>query len=397
MAQRMPVVTVENGVTMVANPGTHIADSLGLIINSPASVRIGVLNGPREYMIGKLAGMHRRSDGSTLLADATTHEVRVFDDSGRFVRLAGGAGTGPGEYNWLTGVFPHSADSVVIMDHEGSRATIVDTTLSFVRRYRVVLKETRAVYPMTSHRLIGFFDDGTSLVSDYLNVCGAHRMEGFCEDSVAFFRVTEDGTLLSRFGRFVYSRSESRRGAVNISIREPHPQAFWTVQGARFYYADAARFEVRVFLANGTLERVISVAGAVPRYDRSVVFPPTTPPASADAKIQAAIQASAQLRSEIELPREFPAFSDLLVDAVGRIWLREYYPPGRKDGGPHWFVFEPDGRLNYRVRLPSSTMRSRRTYTTLHPQIGADFILAAERDADGVESVALYRFSVRGR
>jgi hypothetical protein len=42
-------------------------------------------------------------------------------------------------------------------------------------------------------------------------------------------------------------------------------------------------------------------------------------------------------------------------------------------------------------------MRSRRTYTTLHPQIGADFILAAERDADGVESVALYRFSVRGR
>jgi hypothetical protein len=128
MAQRMPVVTVENGVTMVANPGTHIADSLGLIINSPASVRIGVLNGPREYMIGKLAGMHRRSDGSTLLADATTHEVRVFDDSGRFVRLAGGAGTGPGEYNWLTGVFPHSGKDSGFEEPTADDADIVIDT-----------------------------------------------------------------------------------------------------------------------------------------------------------------------------------------------------------------------------------------------------------------------------
>jgi hypothetical protein len=392
-----PVVTVENGVTMVSNPGLEMADSLAIVIDTVPVTRIGVVRGPEDYMIGRLGGMLRRSDGSIVIADAASHQVKVYDESGQFVRVAGGAGEGPGEYNWLTHVLPHSADSVVIMDHEGSRASVVDASLTFNRRYRVLLNETRATYPMTSHRLVGFFDDGTLLVSDYLNVCGANRSEGFCEDSVAFYRVEEDGTVRSRFGKFVYSRSESRRGEVNVGIREPHPQAFWTVKGSRFYYADASRFEVRVFLSDGTLERVISLATQIPQYDRSEVFPPRAASGGdQDAKTQKAMLALDQMFAEIPLPSSFPAFSDMLIDDAARVWVREYLPSARlRDTSPRWFVFDADGRLLYSVRSPPYMMRTRQTYTTLHPQIGTDFILTSARDQDGVESVVLYKYSIR--
>ena len=100
--------------------------------------------------------------------------------------------------------------------------------------------------------LVGFFADGSVLMSDYLNVCGAAR-DGFCEDSVAFFRTDQEGNTLARFGSFVYGRTESRSGRPNVTFGEPHPQALWTVHGSRFYYADAKRFEIRVFDLDGAL------------------------------------------------------------------------------------------------------------------------------------------------
>jgi hypothetical protein len=352
-------------------------------------------------MIGRLGGILRRSDGSILIADAAAHELRIFDDSGRFLRRAGGPGQGPGEYNWLTHVLPHAADSIAVMDGEGGRATILGPDLAFARRYRPRLVETRATYPMTSHSLIGYFDDGSLAVSDYLNVCGPRRMEGFCEDSVAFYRVDEDGNVLARFGSYVYSRDESQRGEVNVSVYEPYPQAFWTVRGSRFYYADAKRFEVLVFRKDGSLERVMRVAEAAPGYSRDDIFPPP-PVASAegapqqDARMVAARRQMSLLHASLQMPDSFPAFSDLLVDEVGNVWLREYLPaPILSTRAPRWFIFDSEGRLSHAIRSPSFLVRARRSYTDMHPQIGADFILATSRDENGVESVVLHRLTRR--
>ncbi len=391
-----PRITIENGVTIVENAGLHMADTAALSIDTAAVVRIGVVAGAAEYMIGTLVGMLRRSDGTILIADAMAHELRLFDSTGKFLKRVGREGVGPGEYGWLTHIYPHGGDSIAVMDNEGSRASILDPALGFVRRYRPKLKETRAKPPMTSHVHEGYFSDGSLLISDFLNVCGGSRREGFCEDSVAFFRVDEEGNTLARFGSFVYSRSERRRGVVNVAFDEPHPQVIWAARGERFYYADAKRFEVKVFRLDGSLERVIRVADEAPKYDRADVFPASsgsTAP-SPDAKLAEARRAMRELYDQAQLPEVFPSFSDMMVDQSGGIWLREYLPAGLMAGTqPRWFVFDVDGRLRYSLRSPPFLVRRHAPYVHMKPQLGDNFVLTSARDADGVESVVVYRLN----
>lgn len=399
--RRSIVERVEDGVTIVEHTDLDGADTLSWTIDTTDVVRIGVMEGPEEEMIGRLAGYLTRPDGTILLADGVAHELRVFDRDGGFVRSVGRAGEGPGEYGWLYGLRRYAGDSVAVLDNEGSRVTILGPDLEYVRRYHPRLQETRATPPMTSHRLIGFFDDGQALVSDYLNVCGARRREGFCEDSVAFFRTDTAGASTTRFGRFVYSRDEGTRASgVGIRIAEPHPQAMWAVRGDRFFYGDAKRFEILVYRADGTLDRIIRVAGEAPRYPREDVLPPPTrPPGMEDTpETRAMMEAVARFHREVALPDSFPAFSDLLVDTEGNLWVREYLPRTRwgSDGPPRWFVFDPEGHLTHALRSVPGMLRSFRPYTQLTPQIGADHVLGSTEDELGVERLVLYRLRKGG-
>jgi hypothetical protein len=349
-------------------------------------------------MIGRLAGLLRRADGGILVADALANEVRLFDAEGRFVRSVGRSGDGPGEYGGIANLFATGGDSLVVTDRENSRATVLDSELEYVRRYQTRLSATVAAPGGSSHSLIGFFADGTPLFYDFLNTCGESRMDGFCQDSTAFFRADEAGDVLASFGRYVYSRSETypvQRGLIT-GWNEPHGQAIWSVQGDRFYYADARRFEYHVFLADGTLERVVRVDAPLPAYSREEVLP-QRPASRADERSQEAGRVRNEAIRSAVLPDTVAWFSDMLVDEVGHVWIREYLPPGRSDlPPPRWFIFDPEGRLRYAVRSPPALVRSPATWTRMNPQIGEDFILAPVRDDYGVERVELYRL-VRGR
>ena len=391
-------IRVENGVTIVENAGLQVADSTAWILDTVPSVRIGMLEGPEEYVFGRLAGTLLLPGDSILVADATAHELRLFDPGGKFVRKIGRHGEGPGEFNWLTSVHAYAADSIIIMDHESSRANVLGPDFGYARRFRPSLKETRAKPPFTSHSLIDYFHGGRPLMSDYLSVCDETRSNGFCEDSVAFFATDEAGTTKARFGQFVYSRNQTFRVDAGLSTgwAEPHPQAIWAVRGNRFYYGDAKRFEILVFDATGKLERRIRVNHVTPRYERSDVWPPPdgTRPPPRDPRAARARAVALEAQANATLPDTFPAFSDLLVDHDGNIWVREYLPQRlARITRPRWFVFDPEGRLRWSLRSAPGMQRTFRPSTSMSPQIGTDRVLASERDADGVESVAIYRLN----
>jgi hypothetical protein len=253
---------------------------------------------------------------------------------------------------------------------------------------------------MTSHRLLGFLGSGRPLVSDYLNVCGPRRQDGFCEDSVAFYVTDDTGATVGRLGRFVYSRHESLllRPGRSTAWAEPHPQAIWRVGRERFYYADAKRFEIRVFHDDGTLERVIRVAGESPPYSHDEVFPPHTVRVTAtngrgtsdDARRASEAMANARM------PDTFPAFSDLLVDAADNIWVREYLPASRLGTErPRWFVFDSVGVLRRSLRLPPRMLGGFRPWSRGAPEIGDDHVLTSMSDEDGVQSVVVFRLRKR--
>src|SRR5688500_10429540 len=118
-------IRVENGVTVVENPGLHIADSLAWSIDTTDVVRIGMADGPDEYVFSKLVGILFLPGDEILIADGTAHELRIFDVRGQFVRKTGRRGGGPGEFTYLSNVLHYFGDSILVIDREGGRANVL--------------------------------------------------------------------------------------------------------------------------------------------------------------------------------------------------------------------------------------------------------------------------------
>ena len=391
-------IRVENGVTIVENPGLHLADSLAWSIDTTDAVRIGMVDGPDEYVFGRLVGALFLPNNEILVADGIAHELRVFDVNGTFLRKTGRRGGGPGEYTYLSNVLNYAGDSILVLDREGGRANVLDPNLVYARQFRPKLLESRTKPPGSSDSLIGFFDDGSAFFTDYLGICRTLTglPEGMCVDSVAFFTADQAGATRARFGHFAYERSEHFKVGPGhyTGWREPHPQPIWAIHGNRFYYADAARFEILVFKNDGALERRIRVNHTAPRFEKDVVWPRTEAPPDARADMRRDFEVRNNAQAAASLPDTFPSLSDLVVDQAGNIWVREYLPPGlMQESPPRWFVFDPEGRLRWSLRSPAGMVRAVRTFSRLAPLITEDRILAPARDSDGVESVVVYRLS----
>ncbi len=62
------------------------------------SAVVGVLEGPREQMFGKVSDVVVDSSNSIYVLDSYSHAVRVFGRDGQYIASVGAAGRGPGEF-----------------------------------------------------------------------------------------------------------------------------------------------------------------------------------------------------------------------------------------------------------------------------------------------------------
>lgn len=144
------------------------------------------------------------------------------------------------------------------------------------------------------------------------------------------------------------------------------------------------RFELRsIDLTSGTLTRVVRVQGlertATPEVAQSVYDQAMEEAEGADER--------SWLRTWFELspiPDLEPAFDLLEVDALGRLWVREWTPSGN---GSTWWVFAPEGDLLGSVAAPAGL-----TIT----DASCDHVLGVERDDLGVDYVVRYSLDVLG-
>ena len=233
---------IEDGVVIAENAGLYMADTLAWTIDTTDVVKIGLLDGPEEYIFGRIGGVLITPEGHIMVGDALFKELRLFDEKGQFVRRVGREGEGPGEFDGITGLLRMDGDTIAVTDQSNQRVDLLDPSFGFVRRFRPNLSETVAPPGMTADKLEGVFADGLPLMSDFLSVCRSGTGE-MCVDSILFHRTDESGAIQARYGRFVWARRESYRveSGFSTSWGEPHPQAFWTVHGDRFYYRRRAK------------------------------------------------------------------------------------------------------------------------------------------------------------
>jgi hypothetical protein len=93
---------------------------------------IGRMDGDPAYVLSDVRDVGLFPDGRIVVADGGTQTLRLFDVDGAFLRRMGGAGQGPGEFAYLSGVGIAAPDTILAYDSRGLRSGIGGARLAGV-------------------------------------------------------------------------------------------------------------------------------------------------------------------------------------------------------------------------------------------------------------------------
>jgi hypothetical protein len=367
------VAVVLNAPPAPAIPAFHLSEQPIVVIGDP--------EGGPEHELFRVAGAALLQNGSVVLANAGTHELRYFDLSGAHLGSAGRQGEGPGEFMSLSLVGPFAGDSLLVWDLSQRRFSVFGPKGPFVRSFQAPEGFGPGAVP------VGALTDGRPVVmrrelavGDPSAVTGVERRpssifilgrEGGIETEIGPFPGPETSVVIGEFGPSVFGV---------VLGRSLHA----TAQGDRIAAGNDDAYSIRTYQANGDLTGIVRqtrepVPVASGDFERALpeVLRPDSPPSPAKERVQANID---------QMPRHptFPAFGSgsprvLRFDRSGNLWVREYQPPW--DESASWQVFDASGAMLGRLDFPDGVELL---------DIGPDWVLTRARDELDVERVVLY-------
>lgn len=380
-AEDLPEITVDtlsSGRVVVTNPDGVLdlpADEWSL----EEVVRVGTVDGATEEMFGWITDVELGPDGLIYVLDAQASNVRVFEDTGRFVRTIGGPGSGPGELR-----SPYSlridADGTLWIAEEAnrrySRFTLEGENIGTLaapirgglgrgqlrvsndRLWDVALVVVRRPQP----------DGSTALEALGTGVMSYSIPHGLASGDTVLLGVSMPPGFEVQMG--------SERGVV------VPPFAPYRVQevgpDGRIWVGTGDAYELHQVRASGdTVLTVVRRTGSIPLSE------------SAHEELADWVREMREqgIRGdESVLPTRYPYFSRIIVAEDGAVWVFRDAP----DGESHFEVFDPSGRY-----LGAVQTDLRAGIIGVHPHITSDYVLGVVEDQMGVQSVALHRI-VRG-
>lgn len=344
------------GIRVVENARPEEGSRLPWVIGPEPKVSIGDVDGDDPYLFSYAWDATKLSDGRIVVADRSTSELRVFDAAGTYLATWGGLGEGPGEFprGSLGDVEPWPGDSIVAWYSDAQTISVFDADGNFGRSFN---RPGAGELPWEVTRPELVRSDGT-----ILGVLAERENAGAAEVRI----LDGEGGLHTSLGNH-----RSRRA---LYFSRELKLGLW---GDLVVAAPNDRYELKAFAADGTLVR-IARREHVPRVPRAE-----------DIRVDPRLRAELRIPMEAEMLRvpqskleeHFPAFAEIMSDAAGYLWVREYEPPKEAGPAPVWTVFSPEGRVLGFVETPAGLK--------IH-QIGEDYVLGhAEGDMD-VEMIQVW-------
>lgn len=345
----------------------------------------GGAGGAADELFTRIIGAVRLSDGRYVVADGSELRLSVYARNGRLERTIGRDGEGPGEFRALSGFWHVAGDTVAVWDSRLQRITRMRADGTVIRTDPIVFGPGGT--PAGSGSLdafMGALEDGRVVLA-WLAV--SRPIEN---------RLLPDRMLLGVFdarGGF-----ERLLGSVTGMLRVVTGSGSGPFAFSAFPHAAVVRDTV-VFTngLDGTIE-FFDPAKAGQGAVRSItVGSPSIPLGQAWDRLDAALEQADASPVMVALARatdrslgSVPAYSRMLTDDAGRLWLRQYDPAsdamplrrGGMRGGGRWIIIETDGRPVAHLNMPAGT-------TPLAVYGGE--LLAIVRDELDVESFAVYR------
>ncbi|MXW18429.1 MAG: hypothetical protein F4123_08315 [Gemmatimonadetes bacterium] len=362
------------GILITENARPVDGSRLGWQVGSEPTVSIGAFEGEEPYLLHSIRGAVRMPDGRIVVANGGAGDVRSFTAAGSHLVSWGGKGEGPGEFRNLSWVAPWPGDSVVTWDGIPGRLQFSDAGGNFGRSVNL---------PRTYPRPLAVRPDGTILTvrqreRERLTIVEIRGGDGGLRASV--------GTYLN--GEWIPEMGVDGPEPVVPAFSQELVTANW---GDLVVATWNKPYEIRVLQADGTLTRIV-------RREHTPVQP-TEPDRAVFVVEQMAylgtfVNAAGDrmpvsyreehFRPSLEsrpLAEHFPAFSTVLADEAGYLWVREYDLPREERPAPLWTVFDPEGRVLGFVETPAGLDIL---------QIGEDFILGRVKDEFEVEYVQVW-------
>src|SRR5262245_25525035 len=94
------VVRDSAGIKIVETSDPHRFRSEFTISDQPL-FSVGQMEGEPQYLLSRVVGAMALPDGSTVIANGGTNELRFYDSTGKWQKSEGREGGGPGEYEYL--------------------------------------------------------------------------------------------------------------------------------------------------------------------------------------------------------------------------------------------------------------------------------------------------------
>lgn len=370
------------GVEIVVSSGEGWSGEDGWEVAAGPTVELGDAAGQEEDRLFRVMDAARFPDGRIVILSAGTSELKIYDAEGNHLRSIGSEGEGPGEFRQLARM-DVSGDTLHAFGLSTRRVSVFLSDGTLVRSFSLEPPREGALPDY-----VGRLPDGSILarVTDFGGMMGGGGTE-VAQRPVAFHVYGPGGTPRDSVAALPGQRRFVRRSGTAIQIRtlpfEPRPVA--ALGGGRVYLGGGREHGIDVRAPDGRLLRSI----------RSDQEPEPVTDELREAYVQERLEEAEdaerrrslrKMYGEMPFGESVPAYTDLLVDAAGNLWVEEPRLPG--DSARTWTVFDSTG-----ARLGPVDMPARFALLAA----GEDWVLGRREDELGVERVELVPLEKPGR
>ncbi len=373
-------------VQIVMNRSPSLSATAALRLASTPLLVIGARAGTM-YELSKVAGAARLTGGRIVIGDGASRRLRFYDSMGTFLNALGRQGDGPGEFQTLRTLQVVGGDTIVA--GSAVRLSLFTGTGRPVRSVSPLAPP--AQLPAGEEVILAAFASGTTVMGSIPNwreTKHPPQTGRRWTDSIQLGVFGDGNKLLKTLGRSPVRVLEWRELDLMLPTFSPELLAANTAQ--HLFLGFGTEYSIQVYSSSGVLERIIRRTWVAERVNidlwatQQVRQTGTLTGAAADAK-----------RKELRdgpYAVVAPAFSQLLADRAGRLWVRESHPadfvrPGDPASLPSvWNVFSAEGKWLCNVGMPAHFLPT---------DIGSDYVLGVARDSDGLETVVMYRLGMK--
>lgn len=329
---------------------TVFADTANLAAWSLSALPRAVLGGVDEVggqTLWGVRGGHLLQAGGFVILNGNSQELLFFDADGGLVKRLGRRGQGPGEFMLPTRMDRLPGDTLVVWDEGQRRVTLIGPDGSVVSVFS------------PSNSLLGpeFVTaawDGLLLFIDRRQLLSGAAGESTGTIVGKELLLTREGAVVDSLGVHPWRRGivmKFPNGSAGIRAMDFDQPTLYGGSAAGVWIGMARSHEVEWVARGGTHVRLVRWPGSrapVTGADRQALLEARLARARSPGQ-EASIRRDHAARPVADF---LPVYGQMVVDALGRVWIGPYEVPGRSTEG-RWLVLTPSGEAVAALAVPS--------------------------------------------